>query len=185
MEKLYEYQIEAEYKMKDLIYWLKESLGLSCGIQIVEMAVATNDVKLGKNHYRIALHGPAAGDRPYPHIHIYRTDDKYPWKKFNFEISLVDILCNDEINLVCQEDRTKGIVRKNKNKCSWIGYKDIKDDFEDWLESKCNKPGDFKNNLDFLIWSYDDESKSGELLNYIKDKGKKVLDKYKEYFETN
>ena len=30
--------------MKDLIYVLKESLGLSCGIQINEMAFATNEV---------------------------------------------------------------------------------------------------------------------------------------------
>lgn len=185
MKHLYEYQTEASYKMKDLIYWLKESLGLSCGIQIIEMSTAANDTKLGKNHYRIALHGPAAGDRPYPHIHIYRTDDRFPWKKFNFEISFVDILCKDEINLVCQEDRTKGVVRRNKIKCSWAGYKDIKDDFEDWLFDKSTKPGNFKNNLDYLIWSYDNESYDGALLKYIEDRGKKVLPKYKEYFENN
>ena len=44
-------QIDIEYKMKDLIYVLKESLGLPCGIQINEMAFATNEVKLGKNLY--------------------------------------------------------------------------------------------------------------------------------------
>ena len=55
-------QIDIEYRMKDLIYVLKESLGLPCGIQINEMAFATNEVKFGKNLYRVALHGVAAGD---------------------------------------------------------------------------------------------------------------------------
>lgn len=70
--------IDIEYRVKDLIYFLKESLGLSCGIQINEMAFATNEVKFGKNLYRVALHGVAAGDRPYPHIHIYLKNDHYP-----------------------------------------------------------------------------------------------------------
>lgn len=79
------------------------------------MAFATNDVKLGKNHYRIALHGVAAGDRPYPHIHIYLENDHYPWKKFNFEISLVDLICDDELNLVCQQDNTYNEENNQKN----------------------------------------------------------------------
>lgn len=108
--------VDIEYKMKDIIYFLKESLGLNVGIQINEMAFATNEVKLGKNLYRIALHGVAAGDRPYPHIHIYLKNDHYPWKKFNFEISLVDLICNDELNLVCQQDKSKGIDRRNRKK---------------------------------------------------------------------
>jgi beta-galactosidase/beta-glucuronidase len=62
------------------------------------------------------------------------------------------------------------------------GYKDVKNDFEDWLEDNCVKPGNFKNNLDYLIWSCDNESQDGALLKYIEDRGKKVLPKYKECF---
>lgn len=178
------YIVDILYEMKDLAYFLKESLGLPCGIQINEMDFATNEVKLGKNLCRIALHGVAAGDRPYPHIHIYLKDDHYPWKKFNFEISLVDLLCDNEINLVCQQDRAKGIDRRNRKKCDWKGYNDLKNDFEDWLEEKCTKPGDFKDNLDFLIYVYNDENNEKDSLqNYIKNHGKVILPQYKKYFE--
>lgn len=171
------------YKMKNIEYFIKELLGLPCGIQINEMAFATNDVKLGKNSYRIALHGVAAGDRPYPHIHIYLKNDHYPWSKFNFEISLVDLLCNDELNLVCQIDKSRGINRKNRNKCDWTGYRNLEYDFEDWLYSKCNKPGNFIDNLDFLIYTYNEENNEKDSLqNYIKTHGKKILPKFLKYF---
>ena len=177
-------QIDIEYKMKNIVYFLKESLGFDCGIQINEMAFATNDVKLGKDNYRIALHGVAAGDRPYPHIHIYLKNDHYPWKKFNFEISLVDLLCNDELNLVCQQDRANGIDRRNRKKCNWDGYRNLRNDFEDWLEKPCKKAGIFKDNLDFLIYTYNDENNEKDSLqNYIKNHGKKILPKYLKYFE--
>lgn len=176
--------IDFQYKMKDLSYMLKESLGFPCGIQIDEMAFATNDVKLGKQHYRVALHGVAAGDRPYPHIHIYLENDHYPWKKFNFEISLVDLICDDELNLVCQQDRANGIDRRNRKKCDWKGYRDLRDDFEDWLEDKCTKPGNFINNLHFLIYTYNEENnQKNSLQNYVKSQGKSILTKYKKYFE--
>lgn len=176
--------VDIEYKMKDLIYTIRESLGLPCGIQINEMAFATNDVKLGKNSYRVALHGVAAGDRLYPHIHIYLKNDHYPWKKFNFEISLIDIICHNEINLVCQIDRARGINRKNRNQCSWTGYVDFKYDFEGWLYSECNKPGNFIDNLDFLIYTYNEENNEKDSLqNYIKDHGLTILPEFKKYFE--
>lgn len=176
--------IDIEYKMKDLVYLIKEDLGLPCGMQVNEMAFATNDVKLGRDHYRVALHGVAAGDRPYPHVHIYKKDDHYPWKKFNFEISLVDLVCNDELNLVCQQDRNNRIDRRNRMKCSWTGYRDLRDDFEDWLEDKCTKPGAFINNLHFLIYAYNEENNEKDSLqSYIKSKGKSILSKYKKYFE--
>lgn len=176
--------VDFQYKMKDLSYMLKESLGLPCGIQINEMAFATNDVKLGKQHYRVALHGVAAGDRPYPHIHIYLENDHYPWKKFNFEISLVDLICDDELNLVCQQDRANGIDRRNRKKCDWKGYRDLRDDFEDWLEDKCAKPGNFINNLHFLIYTYNEENnQKNSFQNYVRSQGKSILTKYNKYFE--
>ena len=175
--------IDIEYRVKDLIYFLKESLGLSCGIQINEVAFATNEVKFGKNLYRVALHGVAAGNRSYPHIHIYLKNDHYPWKKFNFEINLVDLLCEDEINLVCQQDKSKGVDRRNRSKYSWMGYNDIKNDFEDWLEEPCKKPGNFKDSLDFLIYTYNEENNEKDSLqNYIRNHGKKILPKCLEYF---
>ena len=63
-------------------------------------------------------------------------------------------------------------------------YNDIKNDFEDWLESKCNKAGNFRNNLDFLIYTYNDENNEKDSLqNYIKNHGKTILPKYLKYFE--
>ena len=67
---------------------------------IFEMATISRDVKLGKNRYKIAVHGTLSGDRKNPHIHIYLSTDNRLYNKFNFEISIVDILCYDEINLI-------------------------------------------------------------------------------------
>lgn len=87
--------------------------------QIPEMATISKDEKWGKYHYRIAVHGPASGDRTVPHIHIYLSSDKKPYNNFNFEISLIDIVCKDEINLIYQNDRYNNIQRINRNKCEW------------------------------------------------------------------
>ena len=65
---------------------------------LLEMATFGN-IKANNNSYRIAIHGPATKDRPMPHIHIYLVQDKSPYISFNFEISLVDLVCNDQIVL--------------------------------------------------------------------------------------
>ena len=108
--------------------------------QIFEMATITKDIKWGNEHFRVAVHGTAAGDRDVPHIHIYLSNDKKPYNKFNFEVSLVDILCYDEVNLIFQRDEKTGKRISNRNKCSWEGYKKIADGFEDWLEQKPTTP---------------------------------------------
>lgn len=106
-----------------------------------------------------------------------------PFNKFNFEISLVDIMCYDEINLIYQRDVKNGIKRTNRNKCSWNGYFKLKEDFEDWLFSKSSKRGDFKDNLDAIIYFYNEENHNKTLWDYIEEHGLKVLDKYKHYKE--
>ena len=75
---------------------------------------------------------------------------------------------------------------KNRVKCSWEGYKTIKDNFEDWLFSKCKYPGDFIDNLDAIIWMYNNESDSideNPIKSYIEARGLKILDKFKKYFD--
>lgn len=39
------------------------------------MATIAKSVKLGKDSYRIAIHGVSSKDREYPHIHIYLAND--------------------------------------------------------------------------------------------------------------
>lgn len=151
--------------------------------KIFEMATISKQERWGNDLYRIATHGTAAGDRENPHIHIYLTRDVKPYNKFNFEISLTDILCHDEINLIFQRDVKTGIKHTNRAKCSWKGYSSIRDGFEQWLFRKSTTPGDFIDNLDAIIYWYDEESdKDCALLTYMKERGMKVLDKYKKYF---
>lgn len=177
--------------MKSILEYIQEKLGIiDPDMPVLEMATVEQAIKWGKENYRIALHGPSVGDRPYPHVHIYLSKDKFPWNQFNFEISLVDLLCYDEINLILQQDRKKNLNIKNRNKCSWEGYRKIRDGFEDWLFDKPTYPGDFIDNLDVLIHEYNKESpyrgkNYNSLLEYIKDQGKKVLPKYKKYFENS
>ena len=150
---------------------------------ITEMATIAKSVKLGKDSYRIAIHGASSKDREYPHIHIYLAND-ISLQKFNFEISLVDILCNDEINLVAQIDKDKGINRKHRDKCSWEGYRKLYDDFEDWLyDSPTGLPGEWIDNLDAIIWYCNHESPGDDYVRkYIEQRGKNILAKYNKYF---
>ena len=164
--------------LKEFIYlcvWKDEPL--------VEITTIGYDLESGKDRFRVAIHGPSSGDREHPHVHIYLENDKIPFNLFNFEISLVDILCRDEINLIHQRDVRKGIKRTNRNKCSWDGYKKLKEDFEDWLFSKSSKRGNFKDNLDAIIYFYNEENHDKTLWDYIEEHGLKLLDKYKLYKE--
>lgn len=175
--------------MKSIIEYIQQKLGIvDISSPILEMSTICKYIKWGKYNYRIAIHGPSSKDRPYPHIHIYLANDTYPYKQFNFEVSLIDILCYDEFNLVCQQDKSKNLNIKNKSKCSWEGYRAVRDGFEQWLFSKSDMPGEFIDNLDALIWSYNNESPynpdfDNPLHEYIKNQGKKVLPKYLKYFQ--
>lgn len=152
---------------------------------VIEMASIGYPV-LNKTKYLIALNGTYAGDREKPHVHIYLTGDKRPFSKFNFEIALDEILCYDEINLLRMKDKSKRIDFKNRNKCSWNWYEELRDDFGDWLFSTPELRGGFKDNLDAIIYFYNWESggtrKSNPLLEYIKSKGMKMQDKFRKYF---
>ena len=149
---------------------------------VLEMAQIGKNVKLDNGLYDMAVHGTNAGDRPYPHMHIYKTRGN---KTFDFEISLVDLLCDDELNLISMKDKSSNINRRNRNICSWEGYRIFKKDFEDWLEDDVKRPGgdEFENNIDYAIWAYDDESGGDEetfspFLDYIRKQGKKIHSEY-------
>ena len=155
---------------------------------VIEMASIGRPI-LNKISYHIALHGTYAGDRENPHIHIYLKDDKRPFSKFNFEIALDEILCYDEINIITMRDKSKHIDIKNRNKCSWDGYFKLRDDFKDWLFSTPELRGDFIDNLDAIIYFYNQEScgtnNSNPLLEYIKNKGMKIQNKFRNYFSED
>ena len=91
---------------------------------VVEMTSIGYPVLNKTNHY-IAVHGTNAGYRQRPHIHIYLSDDKRPFSKFNFEIALDEILCYDEINLIRMKDKAKHIDRRNINIEEKIGVAHI------------------------------------------------------------
>ena len=152
---------------------------------VVEMATIGHPV-LDKKERLIMVHGTNAGDRQIPHVHICLNDDVRPFNKFNFEIALDEILCYDELNLIRMSDKNNGIDKKNRSLCSWNGYNKLKNEFEDWLYQKSNKRGEFIDNLDALIYFYNEEStnthQQNPLLKYIQDHGMKVLYKYKKYF---
>lgn len=154
-----------------------------CPIQ--EMASISKHVKFGKGAYRVEIHGPASKDRETPHIHIYRADDSHPWTKFNFEVSLVDIIRHDEINLVRMKDIVSRKNITNRSKCSWDGYSKMRNDFEDWLYSEnVEIKGDYIDNLDALLYWYNQQSNSSNnaLLDYFKERGYKVHKNYHKYF---
>ena len=171
--------------MKELVKYLQEEFNDDWDY-VIEMASIGYPILNKTNHY-IALHGKNAGDRERPHIHIYLANDKRPFDKFNFEIALDEILCYDEINLIRMKDSSKNIDYKNRTKCSWNRYRKLYDDFEDWLYTETPEiRGDFIDNLDAIIYFYNQESggmnNRNPLLEYIKGKGMKILKKNEKYF---
>ena len=84
--------------MKTLVQFIQEKLYNYPNSQhLYEMATIAKDVSFNKEHKSVQIHGTNSGDRENPHIHIYNYNDKV---NFNFEISLIDIICKDEINLI-------------------------------------------------------------------------------------
>lgn len=173
--------------MKSLFEYLKVSQWPS-EEYILEMATIARNASLWKSKYKIACHGTNSSDRPNPHIHIYLADDKRPFNKFNFEVSICDILCKDEINLIKMRDEKNGIKKNNRKICSWNGYQKLKNDFEDWLFNReVEIPGNFMDNLDACIYWYNQESEGtgNPIKEYIEERGWKVLPKYKKYIDGN
>ena len=156
---------------------------------LLEMATFGTE-KWGNNTYKIAVHGASTKDRPIPHIHIYLNNDAN-YKLFNFEISFVDILCKDEINLIYQYDRANHIRNTNRNNCSWNGYADILKGFKKFLFSQpiLGRFGTFKDNLERAIYEWNRETDFAKteqggnpLKEYLDSKGITILEKYKGYF---
>lgn len=144
---------------------------------VLEMAQVGRNVKLGRHIHDLAVHGTNAGDRAYPHLHIYKIRGD---KTFDFEVSLLDIVCDDEINLISMKDKSARINRRNRRICSWEGYKAMFNDFEEWLDEIPKRPGafEYKNNIDYCVWAYNDESGGDKeynpFLEYVRSQGKKV-----------
>ena len=158
---------------------------------LLKMATFGN-IKANNNLYRIAIHGPATNDRPMPHIHIYLAQDKFPYPLFNFEISLVDLVCKDEIVLVAQIDRKNNVYRTHRNECSWEGYKDLYKSFKDFLSKPPMKKiykGRALNNLQVAIMEWDNENNDNMedeeslMKKFIESKGYTILPNYLPYFE--
>lgn len=174
--------------MRSLKEFIYQNIWMPSEEKIYEMATIGKPI-LNKEKRLIAIHGVNSGDREYPHIHIYLASDKFPYNQFNFEISLIDIVCYDEINLIKMRDKSRGILKNNRNKCSWDGYTKLFNDFEDWLFEKSNFPGEFIDNLDAIIWNYNNESEftkeHNPLLHYIHKQGLRISPKYFKYFSTD
>lgn len=152
---------------------------------VLEMATFGKP-RWGSKDYKIAIHDPATKDRDTPHIHIYLLND-INYNTFNFEISLIDILCKDEINLIYQLDRSKNIMRTHRDECSWKGYSNIYKGLVEFLSTNQNiKQYNYcENGLKASIEAYNAESNSrgNALKEYLDGKGLTVLPKYSKYFE--
>lgn len=163
---------------------IKKNVNEQATHQLLEMATFGKP-KWGQNTYKVSVHGPASDDRETPHIHIYLLKDK-KLVMFNFEVSLVDILCKDEINLIYQIDRKNNIMRTHRRDCSWEGYASIYKGFKEFLTTNQNWGlyRNCENGLKASIEAYNNESNSlgNALKEYLDKKGLEVLPKYAKYF---
>lgn len=145
--------------------------------------------KWGKHIYRIAVLGGT--ENPNPHIHIFRGDEDQPFTMFDFEISIVDILCKDEINLISQVDRVNNVMINNPTDCNWDGYAEIYHGFRRFLSRSSNsRYGHFMDNLDRAIYDWNRETDflktengGNPLKEYLDANNLEVLTQYLKYFE--
>ena len=140
----------------------------------------------GEIDYKVAIHSPIIKEREIPHIHIYQLNDPYH-NMFDFEISLIDILCKDEINLIYQLDRSKNIMRTHGDECSWKGYSNIYKGLVEFLSTNQNiKQYNYcENGLKASIEAYNAESNSRDnaLKEYLVENDLTILPKYEKYLE--
>ena len=80
----------------------------------------------------------------------------YPYSEFDFEISLIDLICEDEIRLTYQLDKQKKLERTIKDECSWQGYEYILNGVRSFLSQPNNNSryNDFADNLERVIFEW-------------------------------
>lgn len=159
--------------MKKLIEFIKKLLKRNKNLQ--EIIVIDKKAILDGKKRSVHIHGI---DPKEPHIHICG-------RNFNFEISLVDLICQNKSVLIKMFDK-KNKINKKRKKCSWNGYFKMKRDFEEWLECPEVKiEGNYRNNLDALIVSYNKLTKNrthNPILKYLSDRNLKVHENHRYLF---
>ena len=138
----------------------------------------------GEVDYRIAVHDPVSQVEDSPCIHIYLLSD-INHDKFDFVVSLVDILCKDEVNLIRQTDVAKNVIRTNEYECSWEGYESLYEGLKTFLSDKSTiRPyASCENGLHASIAAYNAESNSrgNALKDFLDKQGLIVLPRYAKY----
>lgn len=138
----------------------------------------------GEVDYRIAVHGSVSQVEDSPCVHIYLLSD-ISHDKFDFVVSMVDILCKDEVNLIRQTDEAKNVIRANENECSWEGYESIYEGLMTFLSDKSTiRPyASCENGLHASIAAYNAESNSrgNALKEYLDGRDLSILPQYAKY----
>ena len=178
-----------------LVRMIQESVARALGTQQPLIEMATCGVEnWGKYTYKIAVHGASTNDRPTPHIHIYLNTDQNPYNRFNFEISFIDLICNDRITPIYQLDKQNHLKHTNRRECSWVGYNEIADGLKEFLARPCpqSKFGTFSTNLERVIYEWNRETDfvktnngGNPLKEYLDSHGLTPHPKYKDLFEPS
>jgi len=137
---------------------------------------------------RTFIRGPEYDDGREPHFHI--TFANHEGDDFRFEISLIDILAKDELNLVAMRDSRDPegeIVHLIKDECSWKGYEDLREGVRAYLAEEETDSMRFLRKGDTHLhsivrawdWENHDEGICGYVLDdYLRQNGISVLPKY-------
>ena len=157
----------------------------------LEEQVTVGSEKWGDRTYLIAVSGASSKDRPVPHVHVFLNGDDSAYCQFLFEISIEDIVCKDEINLIYQVDMNHHVKNTDRQDCSWAGYEDIYEGFRKYLFTPImsTEHALFADNLQRIIYEWNRETDfckteqgGNPLKEYLDRKGSKVLPKYMSFF---
>lgn len=149
---------------------------------------------IDNERFKIVIRGSANNDRETPHVHIYLRNDVPAGRTFNFEVSLIDILTKNQINLVKQLDfrhRNHRIDKRNREECSWDNYTGLLQGFYEFLRAapvgkyKRSYPN-AQTNLELMthIWNAEsnDDTVDDPLGKYLQERNLVVLPEYRKYF---
>ena len=129
---------------------------------------------------RLYVHIRYAGDLPFPHLHILYDNPR----RFDFVVSLTDIVSTGRIQLYQQIDADRHLRIKNPKKTSWRQYESVREALAKFLFEPAPKPiRGYKSGLECALGVYNWEAyqtSDNPFLDYCQAHGIAILPQYAE-----
>lgn len=128
---------------------------------------------------RLFVHPHLAGDLPFPHLHILYDNPR----RFDFVVSLTDIVSTGRIQLYQQIDADRHLRIKNPKKTSWRQYESVREALAKFLFESKPVRREYKSGLECALGIYNweaNQTSDNPFLDYCQEHGIAILPQYAE-----